>query len=150
MNDQRKIFVFDIDGTLANIEHRRHFVRTKPKNWPAFNAGMIHDEPYHDIIWLLETFAALGHFVVIASGRGEEERGPTTEWIRNNIDATIYEIYMRPAKDYRADNIIKAEILKQIRRDFGEPFMVFDDRNQVVDMWRANGIRCLQVAPGDF
>jgi hypothetical protein len=25
--------IFDIDGTLADPEHRRHYVRVKPKNW---------------------------------------------------------------------------------------------------------------------
>ena len=28
--------------------------------------------------------------------------------------------------------------------------MVFDDRNQVVDMWRKSGLTCFQVADGDF
>jgi hypothetical protein len=28
--------------------------------------------------------------------------------------------------------------------------MVFDDRQQVVDMWRSNGLTCFQVADGDF
>ena len=27
---------------------------------------------------------------------------------------------------------------------------VLDDRNQVVKMWRENGLTCLQVAEGDF
>jgi hydroxymethylpyrimidine pyrophosphatase-like HAD family hydrolase len=35
-----KTIVCDIDGTVANIEHRRQYVATKPKNWKAFNAGM--------------------------------------------------------------------------------------------------------------
>jgi len=30
------VYVFDLDGTLANIDHRLHFIKTKPKNWPAF------------------------------------------------------------------------------------------------------------------
>jgi hypothetical protein len=57
---------------------------------------------------------------------------------------------MRPANDHRQDNFIKFEILEQIRHEYGEPFMVFDDRDQVVNMWRENGVRCMQVAPGDF
>jgi len=28
--------------------------------------------------------------------------------------------------------------------------MVFDDRQQVVDMWRQNGLTCFQVADGNF
>ena len=32
-----------------------------------------------------------------------------------------------------------------------EPIMVFDDRNQVVDMWRNGlGLQCFQVADGNF
>ena len=38
--------------------------------------------------------------------------------------------------------------------DFGydkdDVFAVFDDRNQVVDMWRKNGLTTFQVADGDF
>jgi len=28
--------------------------------------------------------------------------------------------------------------------------MVFDDRQQVVDMWRQNDLTCFQVADGNF
>ena len=87
--------------------------------------------------------------MLIASGRGEDDRAKTEKWL---TDHHIYfeVLYMRPAKDMRPDNIIKYEILEEIRSTHGEPFMVFDDRNQVVDMWRENGVRCVQVAPGDF
>ena len=34
--------------------------------------------------------------------------------------------------------------------DKDDVFAVFDDRNQVVDMWRSNGLTCFQVAKGDF
>lgn len=57
---------------------------------------------------------------------------------------------MRPAGDHRQDNIVKVELLAEIRKDFGNPFLWFDDRNQVVDAIRAEGVRVLQVAPGDF
>ena len=32
----------------------------------------------------------------------------------------------------------------------GKLFMVFDDRQKVVDMWRKNKVTCLQVAEGNF
>lgn len=38
------LVVFDIDGTLANIEHRLDYVRSKPKNWKAFDAGIPNDK----------------------------------------------------------------------------------------------------------
>ena len=54
-----KVIVFDIDGTLANIEHRRAFVATKPKNWKAFNAGIVNDTPHEDIVWLWDQVVLL-------------------------------------------------------------------------------------------
>ena len=34
--------------------------------------------------------------------------------------------------------------------DKDDIFAVFDDRQQVVDMWRKNGLTTFQVADGDF
>jgi hypothetical protein len=57
---------------------------------------------------------------------------------------------MRSDNDYRADFIVKEELLAQLRADGYNPVMAFDDRQQVVDMWRENGLICAQVAKGDF
>jgi len=144
--------VFDIDGTLANCEHRIHWVRTSPKNWPAFNRGMKRDTVHEDIVWMLRTFHAAGCTILIASGRGEENRAATESWLRDvaGIEGLYSKLYMRPAKDYRSDDVIKGEILDQMREDGYDPSMVVDDRNQVVNMFRKRGLRVLQIAPGDF
>jgi phosphoserine phosphatase len=49
----------------------------------------------------------------------------------------------------RKDSIVKYEILQEIVKEYFIPF-VFDDRDQVVRMWREAGLRCLQVASGNF
>ena len=141
--------VFDIDGTLANINHRRHYVQYHPKNWTAFNRSMHLDTPNHDIIWLLDLMRSNGSTILIASGRGEEQRDVTQAWLAaHHVHYT--RLYMRPAKDYRRDDIIKSEILDQMRADGFDPTMAIDDRDQVVAMWRTRGLRCLQVADGNF
>ena len=78
-----------------------------------------------------------------------ETRAVTEKWLTEN-EIWYKALYMRPAADYRSDDIIKAEILDQMIAAGKTPYMVFDDRNQVTDMWRERGIRCLQVAPGNF
>ena len=144
-----KIVVFDIDGTLANVEHRRQFVASRPKNWAAWNAGMPNDTVNEDIKWMLNSFLDADATIILCSGRGEETRAVTEQWLRDNA---IYSaaLFMRKAKDYRKDSIVKVELLQQIREQWGEPFLWVDDRKQVVDAIRAEGIRVLQVAPGDF
>lgn len=144
-----KVIVFDIDGTLANIEHRRSFVATKPKNWKAFNAGIVNDTPHEDIVWLTRQLFSHNTRIILCSGRGEEHRDVTEKQMKD-FGVTHDKLFMRPAKDHRPDYIIKVELLQQIRSEFGEPFLWFDDRNQVVNAIRAEGVRVLQVAPGDF
>ena len=145
----KKIIIFDIDGTLANCEHRQHHVRQKPKRWDLFNKYIPLDTPHDDIIWLAKLMYDTGNTVIICSGRGAESKTVTVDWLDKH-GVKFHGLYMRKEKDSRRDDIIKMELLAEIRKDYGEPFMVFDDRQQVVDAWRANGIRCNQVAPGDF
>ena len=144
-----KIVVFDIDGTLANTEHRKKYVATKPKNWAAWNAAMKDDSVHTDIRDLLDTLRNAGKTIIICSGRGDETRGVTERWLSDN-GIRYSALYMRAERDYRQDSIVKTELLDRIREEHGEPYLWIDDRQQVVDAIRAQGVRVLQVAPGDF
>ena len=58
-------------------------------------------------------------------------------------------LMMRPKKlHFTKDSDLKQMWLDTIGVD--NVAMVFDDRNQVVDMWRSNGLTTFQVADGDF
>ncbi len=144
--------IFDIDGTLADCQHRIHWVRSNPKNWAAFNRGIPNDVPNHDICNLLRMFHEAGSTVLIATGRNENDRGATERWLTDvaNLGGLWSRLYMRRGNDFRSDDVVKAEILDQMIADGFNPTMAIDDRDQVVRMWRQRGIRCLQVAPGDF
>ena len=145
------LVVFDIDGTLANIEHRLDYVRSKPKNWKAFDAGIPNDKvnPYvAEIFWTLEETGV--HDIVLASGRNERSRIATQDWLRANGLGGYHKLYMRKADDFRSDDIVKQEILDEIIRDYGKkPDMVFDDRPRVVRMWRDNDIFVFNVYQGE-
>lgn len=144
------LICFDIDGTLANLDHRIHLVRSKPKNWPAFFAGVKHDLIIPEVVSVYQHFAQAGHDIILASGRGEESRPDTEAWLAKSGLTDHKRVYMRAAKDYRSDVIVKQEILyNQIIPDFGKkPDMVFDDRPGVVQMWRDNGIFVFNVYQG--
>jgi hypothetical protein len=146
------LVVFDIDGTLANIEHRLDYVRSKPKNWKAFDAGIpndkVNDHVAH-IFWALKDQSPF-YNIVIASGRNERSRQTTELWLARNALSGYEKLYMRKADDFRSDDIVKQEILDQIIADYGrKPDMVFDDRPRVVRMWRDNGIFVFNVYQGE-
>lgn len=149
MNWKNKIVVFDIDGTLADVDHRRQWITSKPKNWKAWNAAMPKDGLHEPIALLLQLAQDAGAKIVLASGRGDENRDVTEQWLWK-FDIRPDALYMRKAGDYRKDDIVKLEILEQIRAEHGEPFLWFDDRDQVVAAIRGAGVRVLQVADGNF
>ena len=142
--------IFDMDGTLMNIEHRRHHVSSDKKDWQAFKNATVKDTPYDHICDLAVMLSEVpGNRIIICTGRNETE-----EWItvKQLLACGIpYDaLLMRPNDDYDPDDILKARMLDQLRSNGYKPSMVFDDRDSVVKMWRAAGLTCLQVAEGDF
>ena len=146
------LVVFDIDGTLANIEHRLDYVRSKPKNWKAFDAGIPNDKVNLPVARVFHSMVAtdFDNTIVLASGRNERSRQATEDWLELNGLGHYEKLYMRKLDDYRSDDIVKQEILDQIIADYGKkPDMVFDDRPRVVRMWRDNGIFVFNVYQGE-
>jgi len=146
--------IFDVDGTLLNIEHRVPLIRPTngaKKDWAAFRDAAHMDTPNLEIVKLAQVLHYAGCRIIICTGRMEKERAVT----KNSLEAagmSLYDvpIYMRANDDVRADHIVKLEMLAQVRMNGFNPALVFDDRQQVVDMWRAQGLRVCQVAPGNF
>lgn len=142
------LICFDIDGTLADNSHRVNYVRSKPKNWAAFDAGIINDKPIEQIVTIAKMMAFAGHTVILCSGRGEETRKATEDWLYDN-NIMFEELYMRKANDYRPDDVIKKELLDQIVIDFGKkPDMWFDDRPRVVKVIRGQGVFVIDCYQG--
>jgi len=140
--------VFDLDGTLCNVLHRRQFVATKPRKWDAWNAGIINDTPNEPV---LEVFNALkDRFpIFFVSGRSDDYRDVTIQWFEKH---GIYEydyngLLMRKYKDNRDDAIVKSEIADEIEKNYNI-FAVFDDRKRVVDMWVNRGVFVFDVGQG--
>lgn len=143
-----RCYLFDIDGTLSDVSHRLHHIQSTPKNWNAFFDGCKDDAPIAHIVKLARDLNG-SEAIVLVSGRSDRVRKQTEEWVGRQGILTTH-LYMRKDGDHRQDNIVKGELLDQIVADGFVPIMAFDDRNQVVEMWRAKGVPCAQVAPGDF
>lgn len=145
-----QVVIFDLDGTLADINHRRIHLSTNNPNWKSFNSAMGDDTPNKPIVDLYKTlWDSQRYQLVIVSGRSDEYRKFTEQWLSWN-EIPFSELIMRKKGDSRSDHIVKEEILKQIQSLNNEIAFVVDDRQQVVDMWRRNGITCLQCDTGDF
>lgn len=141
--------IFDIDGTIANNDHRQHFVQGQKPNWPMFNFLIHLDKPNN---WAIDMALKFGesHEIVFCSGRHEELRDKTRLWLDKHFLSNFKSLYMRFSNDSRKDSIIKEILLDfEILTRF-TPYFIVDDRQQVVDMWRSRGYTVLQCAKGDF
>lgn len=160
--------IFDLDGTLADITHRLHYISIGyRKDWDGFFDACDDDKPVLPIIRLLKVLSSTGHHVCIWSGRSEKVRRKTIAWLNRqgiflnspgevrpgfslDTPGTVQELRLRPEGDYRNDDILKREWLDEAKEQGKAPVLVFEDRGRVVDMWREQGIFCCQVAPGTF
>jgi phosphoglycolate phosphatase-like HAD superfamily hydrolase len=148
MNGTRDCYIFDIDGTLADVSHRLHLIATKPKKWDAFFAASADDRAIAHICDLARHLSKVAT-VIFVSGRSDAVRVETEEWLERETGVRG-PLYMRRAHDRRPDYIVKAELLDHILEEGYRPIMAFDDRDQVVKMWRAKGVPCAQVAEGNY
>jgi uncharacterized HAD superfamily protein len=143
----KKCFVFDLDGTICDVRHRRQFVATKPRNWDAWNAGLVNDTPN---IAVQIVFQALRNDqevdLIIVSGRSDDYKEQTIKWLTDN-EIFYDEIYMRKYKDHRDDAVVKGEIADEIEKTH-QILGVFDDRQRVVNMWIERGIWVFDVGQG--
>ena len=148
MNDFKTI-IFDIDGTLSDCEHRKHFIIGKKKDFDSFYNAMGDDTVKENIRALCNMYFLSMWNVIICTGRPESYKKITEDWLKDN--RVFYnELKMRSdERQNERDVEIKQDMLNEILTKF-EVFVAVDDRNQVVDMWRRNGITCLQVAEGNF
>lgn len=155
---RRKVscIVTDIDGTIANLDHRLHFIKPidgSKKNFRKFLDACDKDSPKSDVIdMVINTYIGYGEHgnLVACSGRGDECREKTQAWLDEHLPLCS-NLFMRERGDYRQDYIIKQNLLDfEILTRYHNVYCVFDDRDQVVKMWRDRGILCLQVAFGDF
>ena len=167
-------YIFDIDGTLMDINHRRHFVEGETKDWKSFIANIKYDIPNPPVADVMRNLTNYDNNIFFLTGRSEAQRDITIQQIEDcgynhqnqgdlrpkddtySINYHYSEILlMRPDDDYRPDAELKSDLYDKLVGLHEMLFksyntIIFDDRQSVVDMWRARGLTCFQVAKGDF
>ena len=147
-NVKTSTIIFDIDGTLANLEHRLHFIEREKgqRDWKSFNKECDKDLPIQNIIDDCNRFAK-SYFLVLCTGREETMRKKTVKWLDENsvhYDALL----MRKEQDYRDDTIVKQEMHDLLVSKDCVIQLVYDDRPKVIRMWEANNLKVIHCGDG--
>jgi len=146
--NERDVFVFDLDSTLANVKHREHFITGDVKEWNSFYLACGGDTPIQPAVHILKILQAAGATIWIFTGRSTICKAETMKWLKEqNIEPDL--VMMRKQGDFRPDEIVKREMMEKAG-GYNRVAAIFEDRNRVVNMWRKQGFTCYQVADGDF
>jgi beta-phosphoglucomutase-like phosphatase (HAD superfamily) len=138
----RNLVVFDVDGVLADVEHRVHYLEGPRKDWRSFFAAAADDPPLDTGLALARALAA-EHDLAYLTGRPEHLRRVTQRWLTVH-GLPVGPLWMRPPGDYRPARVMKLEALRSLGTD-QEVEVVIDDDEAVVDALRDAGFAVLQA-----
>ena len=138
--------VFDVDNTLAMNTGRSPYDYTR-----------VHEDVVDEsVAWINDVIADAGGVrIFIVSGRDDTCREQTAKWLDDN-GIIYHELLMRDTVNDRengnkiADTRVKYRLFNEHLRGKYNVRVVFDDRDSVVAMWRALGLKCAQMELGAF
>lgn len=155
----KKIVICDIDGTIADtslrVKERDEYIKesgSKRNSWNVFNRGIGKEPVKEDVKAVVVALHKMGYQIVYLSGREDAFKAKTERWLAMN-DFPDGMLFMRKARDFRKDNIVKKELFEEMCLQVGhnDVLLCIDDRDQVVELWRKElNLTCLQVDYGNF
>jgi len=146
---KKGIVLCDIDGTIANLDHRLHFVTGDKPDWKSFFENVKDDTLIVDVYERILEFCDRGYDIFFVSGRSEVCRTDTINWLKEyDLHLYAHAVFMRGEYDHRPDTDVKRGMLKIFEPVKHKIHCVIDDRPQVIRMWREEGIDVIDVGKG--
>lgn len=109
------LIISDIDGVIANCEHRLWYA--KEKFYDSFYERVGGDSVIEDGVELLRQLTKDSNSMLIfLSGRRESCREDTKQWLKQNFYYPYEALYMRDDGDHRPAPTVKAERYAEIVR----------------------------------
>ncbi len=138
--------IVDIDGVLANGDHRQHLVRAK--RWEEFFDAANRDLPIAETAVLLRLLDQ-DLVVVLMTGRPLRTREATTSWLAEHgyrWDLLV----MKDDDDLRKTHHAKREAVAALRHLGFTPVLALDDEPGNVTMYREEAVPCLYIHSGYY
>ena len=138
----RPYAVLDIDGVLADTEHRMHHLQPGRKNWNAFFAAAPKDPPLDEGVEVAHTLAR-DHDIAYVTGRPGRYRSATLDWLDGHgLPPGL--LIMRAAEDRRPATVIKLAAIRRLAA--ARPVAVIvDDDPDVCDAARQAGFTVFEA-----
>lgn len=124
-----RVAYIDLDGVVCDDRHRVHHAQAR--DWGDYFAKMTDDVPWRQGRDLYESAIMTGWDVAYLTGRREDTRGWTVEWLkRHDYDHTL-PLVMRPEGQRMPLANLKALIVEETLR-FVPEVILYDDDPEVI------------------
>lgn len=148
----QEVVVCDLDGTLCDVEHRRHLVRGEgKKDWDSFFSLIPSDTLIESTLNMLNREYHEGKKIILVSARPEKYRDSTEAWLQRYLSWNNFKyetLIMREDGDTRPDTMVKSDIFNKYLKHLNI-IRVYDDRPSVIRMWRELGLEVIDVGNGE-
>ena len=136
--------IFDLDNTISDASDREHLA--DEKNWDAFNAASVNDPVIEPVRLLIQSLYLARHNIHIWTSRDGKYFEETIDWL---LSKHIYHhtLRMRDTENYTPSHELKSRWLDE---SSFTPDLVFEDSAKLVQMYRARGILCFDLANNPF
>ena len=134
MTSNKNIVICDIDGTVANNDHRQHLLQGF-KTWDKFFAHLSEDLPISEVIEFVINLHDEGKDVVFVTGRPARYEKATRKWLEKYFDFEI-KLIMRQDQDKRNKIDVKKEIFLENFKP-KDIFLVIDNDRDLIKMWQS-------------
>tara|TARA_B100000035_G_scaffold116247_1_gene98525 strand:+ start:894 stop:1322 length:429 start_codon:yes stop_codon:yes gene_type:complete len=129
----KNIILCDIDGTVANNDHRQHFLEGK-KDWEGFFSELTNDIPIFSIIEKVKKHQSEGKDIIFLTGRPERYREETESWLKKYFNFK-FRLLMRKDNDLRNKVIAKEELLKENSIQSACIHLIYENDEDLINYW---------------
>ena len=142
MVEKQKLVLCDIDGTVANNDHRQNLLK-EFNDWDKFFSLLKDDEPIQVIIEMVKQKVESNNHLIFLTGRPEKYREITEDWLSRYFDDGFC-LLMRKDGDLRNKIIVKEEIFnenfkkKQIKA-------CFENDPELIQLWQKLGLNVIDI-----
>jgi len=138
-----KTVLCDIDHTVSDATWRDALISG---DWDTYHSEAAYDLPILAMVNILIALADAGHSIIFITARPEKWRQDTLQWLSKH-DIPFNELLMRKDTDYRPAPLMKMDLATTRFKDIkSEVLCIFDDRDDVIDIFKKSGVVSFQVA----
>ena len=134
------IFWSDIDGTVGDDQHRKHYVEGDKPDFDTYHEQAVKDNPHDYIMRFLRSASAHGHAVVFVTERPEKFRETTQKWLEIHMRGSGFTLMMRPDNEFMPSTELKIGWLTGARLGGAEPSMVIEDNDATLRAFQREGV----------